>query len=681
MEATWRRMQHMLPARTQLHGMPRQSRNRMTTAASDGHSYRPALDGIRAVAIFAVLGYHLGYRWVPGGFLGVDVFFVLSGYLITVLLLAEHQETGRISLTGFWLRRARRLLPALFVMILVIALWVHADAPQFELPLRRQDLLWTLFYGANWHFIASGQDYFAQFSSSSPLRHAWSLAVEEQFYLVWPLIVLGVLSVRGKRRWPLGAICAAGVITSAVAMALLYDSGEPSRAYYGTDTRLHQPLIGALLAVFMTRRWSHRPKRVLPSFAAAAATAATIVLLTAFVSLSDTSAAYYSGLSLAVALCAAALIWGVETAPDRGIARLLGLPPVRWVGRISYGLYLWHWPMIIAISSPPALLAALPGSLGMNLTRVLATFGVAAASWSVIEQPIRRGRVAFAASTQRFATGVAMSTALLAPIVFWATEPALGLPLEIAGCSPSAAQPCLRRRGSDGMPVVAVVGDSIARSLDASFLRLAQEHDWTYVLAARGGCRLSHLMTAYRGHVLEAYRACYEETPHLLSLTLETWKPTAVVAMDRFEISDFMGPNGVVRTRTPEHIAAAETALIDVARVITSKNALLAFIELPPTIPGECLKKNQQSALNCQRPVANDIEQIPYNDVFKRLPTRVPHVSTISMTDVICPNGVCRPEVDGIAMRYDGVHFSPAANERLAPVLYQRLIDTGVIPR
>jgi len=150
--------------------------------------------------------------------------------------------------------------------------------------------------------------------------------------------------------------------------------------------------------------------------------------------------------------------------------------------------------------------------------------------------------------------------------------------------------------------------------------------------------------------------------------------------MDRVEIVDFIGPDGLVRTRTPEHIAAEETALTDVARAITSERARLVFIELPPLIPAECFKKDRPGP-DCQRQVASDIEQIPYNELFRRLAMRVPHVSTISMTDVICPDGVCRPEVNGILMRYDGAHFSPAASELLAPVLYERLIDIGVIPR
>ena len=183
--------------------------------------YRPALDGIRAVAVMAVIAYHLGYRWAPGGFIGVDVFFVLSGYLITSLLLAEHARTGGIALAAFWFRRARRLLPALFAMLIVVAIWVGLSASPFEMPMRREDLFWTLFYGSNWHFVQSGQDYFAQYGSASPLRHTWSLAIEEQFYLLWPLMVVGALWIGRRRPVILAWACVVGIASSVAAMAIL----------------------------------------------------------------------------------------------------------------------------------------------------------------------------------------------------------------------------------------------------------------------------------------------------------------------------------------------------------------------------------------------------------------------------------------------------------------------------
>ena len=369
--------------------------------------YRPALDGIRAIAVLAVIAYHFNYGWAPGGFLGVDVFFVLSGYLITSLLLGEYARTGRIALRDFWLRRARRLLPALFVLLVVVAIWVGLDEAPIARSLRRDDLLWTLFYASNWHFIQVGQDYFAQYASASPLRHTWSLAIEEQFYVVWPLLVAGTLWIGRKRPGVLAAACVVGIVVSGLAMALLFNPADPSRAYFGTEARMHQLLIGALLAVLV--RQKELPARFRRA-AGVVAPIAAVMLLVAFDRLHDQDPAYYRGVSVLLALTTAALVWAIEMNPRTRIARALSVRPVAWVGQISYGLYLWHWPVILAITVPPALLANLPGATtGLNLTRLVVTFGLTIASFYLVEQPIRRGRVpVIGRSARRFAVAAAV---------------------------------------------------------------------------------------------------------------------------------------------------------------------------------------------------------------------------------------------------------------------------------
>ncbi|HLZ37365.1 MAG TPA: acyltransferase, partial [Mycobacteriales bacterium] len=214
---------------------------RPSTVVGAGGRLR-ALDGVRGLAVLAVLFFHAGMPWAHGGFLGVDTFFVLSGYLITVLLLREWRETGGVSLRRFWARRARRLLPALLLVLAALAAYA-ATLPTEVRPRLRGDALATLGYVANWRFIFSGQSYFDQFSQPSPLRHMWSLAIEEQFYLVWPLVVFACLRLgRGRRRILVG-VAAAGVVVSTLVMAALYDSTDPSRAYYGTDSRMHTILI------------------------------------------------------------------------------------------------------------------------------------------------------------------------------------------------------------------------------------------------------------------------------------------------------------------------------------------------------------------------------------------------------------------------------------------------------
>ncbi len=205
-------------------------------------TYQPGLDGLRALAVGAVIAYHLDYRWAQGGFLGVDAFFVLSGFLITSLLLAEHRDTEGISLGAFWGRRARRLLPALFLMLTVVCLYAAWNVPAIQLGRLRADAISSIFYFANWHFIAAGQSYFDLFTSPLPLNHLWSLAIEEQFYLVWPLVVLALLKLgRGSRQYLTG-VTILGILYSQLAMVMLYTADNPSRAYYGTEARArHHP--------------------------------------------------------------------------------------------------------------------------------------------------------------------------------------------------------------------------------------------------------------------------------------------------------------------------------------------------------------------------------------------------------------------------------------------------------
>ncbi len=431
-------------------------------------AYSPALDGLRAFAVLSVMLYHGGVAIAGGGFLGVDVFFVLSGFLITTLLLLEFEATGGLDLPAFWGRRARRLLPALFVVlvaVLVYAAFLRGEAAESV----RSDVLATLFYVSNWWFILSGNSYFQQFQDPSPLTHTWSLAIEEQWYLILPLVLVLLLPrIRSRRVWAiaLGALA----IGSALLMAILHRAGsDPSREYYGTDTRLQALLVGAMLACVFTPGAVERFRGLARWLAPVALTGLLLVVVLA----TDSGDWLYSGGFLLVALLAAALLAAVLAHPQGWIAAGLSWAPMVWVGRISYGLYLWHWPVYVVLS-PERTGVSGPGLLAL---RVAVTFGVATLSYYAIEMPIRRGALAKLTAQQRLAVVVAAPVAVLALLGVTAVtaQPPQADSLEAIRDSvtrsptpmASASVPTATEPTGDVRAIL--VGDSVALSLFAAF--------------------------------------------------------------------------------------------------------------------------------------------------------------------------------------------------------------------
>ena len=346
------------------------------------------LDGVRAIAVTIVILFHLTPGTTVGGYLGVDLFFVVSGYLITTLLLRERNETGRIRLGAFWSRRARRLLPALAVLVLVCCTAAWAIGGDVLVGLGLQ-VLGAATFSSNWLLLAAGSSYFGD-SLPELFRNLWSLAVEEQFYLVWPLLLVLVL-VRMPRQLRLvlvGLLAAA----SAVAMAVLYTPADSTRVYYGTDTHAFGLAIGAflaLLAISWPRRaleWSRAARRLLGAVGPIA-----LLALLGFAVLMPGDAPFVFQGGLVIVAVLTAVVIAALLVPNTPLARLLDLGVFRWVGKRSYGLYLWHWPVFVLVVS------ALPdwrrdGASGWALGGIALAISVAAAalSYRFIEQPIRR---------------------------------------------------------------------------------------------------------------------------------------------------------------------------------------------------------------------------------------------------------------------------------------------------
>ena len=346
------------------------------------------LDGIRALAVAAVVLFHAGVEFLPAGFLGVDVFFVVSGFLITALLVAERERTGGVALAEFWKRRARRLLPALAALLIGTTI--------FTAVLLRGDLLDHLrevaaaaAYLTNWDLILREVSYFEQFERPSQLRHLWSLAVEEQFYVFWPLIFFAVLRLAG-RRWlaRLTWVAALGALASLIWMAVLYEPGaDPSRVYFGSDARAFTILLGVLLGLHWKpwrRAWGRASAAMLDITGACGLAAIAVIMVFA----RESDAWMYPWGLLALSLAAVA---AVASAARNGsvLSRALSAPPLRWLGERSYAVYLWHWPVLIALEWELGLDQAGPSLLAAGAAITLA---LAAASYEWVERPVREGR-------------------------------------------------------------------------------------------------------------------------------------------------------------------------------------------------------------------------------------------------------------------------------------------------
>jgi peptidoglycan/LPS O-acetylase OafA/YrhL len=358
-----------------------------------GFGYIPGLDGIRAIAVLAVLLYHADVPWMPGGFLGVDMFFVLSGFLITSIVLTELDKTGRLDFKRFYLRRARRLLPALLLTLAfaaVLAAFLATDAAATV----RRDIVGSLFYVTNWVYVVADQSYFEITGRPPLLQHLWSLAVEEQFYLVWPAVAAFAWRGGGRHRvreWAL--IGALGSTLIMIVVSLMSGYPEPndaSRVYFGTDAHAMGLLLGAALAAV----WL--PQRVKADLAAGARAivnvagfgALALVLLIMMNTQSNSAWLYRGGFLVFAAIMV--VVIAAASHPASLLGRALSVQPLRYIGERSYGLYLWHWPVFLVLR--PGLDVPLEGMSNLVL-RFAVTFGLAELSYRFVEMPVRNGAI------------------------------------------------------------------------------------------------------------------------------------------------------------------------------------------------------------------------------------------------------------------------------------------------
>ena len=355
-----------------------------STTSNQATTRLPGLDGLRALAVIAVIAFHEQLSAFPGGFLGVNVFFVLSGYLITDLLVAQWNRHGHLALRGFWMRRARRLLPALGVLLVAVTAATAVIEPA-QMTALRDALLAAATYSSNWWQALAHHSYFAQFGPPPPLQHLWSLAIEEQFYLLWPLLLIGILKTcqSGRIR---AALAWLGAVLSALAMAMVYIPGaDPSRVYYGTDTHASALFIGSALALSWPLRRMQALSRDGARIPDAIGLAGIALLAWAMGHFAGTDRVLYPAGLLIAALAAGGVV--LAAASPGLVSWALGGSVLRWIGIRSYGIYLWHWP-VIALAD-----AEFPRQFPAHwiwLPEVALSVGLAAASWRWVEEPIIR---------------------------------------------------------------------------------------------------------------------------------------------------------------------------------------------------------------------------------------------------------------------------------------------------
>ena len=594
----------------------------------------PALDGLRGLALLGVLLFHANGA-LPGGYLGVDLFFVLSGYLITSLLLAEHRETGRIALAPFWIRRARRLFPALLSLMPVVAIYGRYFARADELATVRAQALAALAYVANWQAIFRHQSYWQLFAAPSPLEHTWSLSIEEQFYVLWPLLVALVLRKRSERA--LLALCLVLSVLSMTAMLCLFDPANTTRAYLGTDTRMAGILLGAGLATVLSpnAHFGARAVRVLD----ACGLAAGLALGLAWVSLRGTNPFLYHGGFWLTELAALSLIACAIAGERSRVARLLAIRPLTWLGTISYGVYLWHWPVNVLLSPERTHVHG----LALHALRFTITFAIALASYRFLEQPIRKHGVPFSRPLFIVPAAVALSVFLVVHATYAEGRGQRATPAAQLPSALSAAPEFVRFR-------ISVFGDSTANSLGWS-LRNLHGQGVAVELLGKDGCNMLE-DTCEGSKWVEQVRAVH---PNASIVYL------AGVFLYGFHV------NG------DWHTACRPDWDAKLGRVLTLRLGELAHeggVVFTATAPYPVGPYENDSS--DRQEFHERIDCI--NAVIRKSAASVPGVRVLDVGTRLCPGGVCQQDVGASEpIRPDGVHFSIDASKGLAQWVYEEL--------
>lgn len=668
--------------------------------------YRPDIEGLRAVAIGLVLVYHAGVRFVPGGFVGVDVFFVISGFLITGLLIRELEQNGRVSLTRFYARRAKRLLPATGVVLVATAAMTWWTASVVEWRTFGMDIVGSALYVVNWVFAVRSVDYLAEDVGVSPVQHFWSLAVEEQFYIVWPLLLLVVgWWVRRRSQQRLRAVMTVGiavVIVPSFVWSVIMTANNPASAFFVTPTRLWELGIGAFVAIG-AGLWRKVPRivAIILGWIGLIAVATSGLIVTE-------EWAWPGYAALWPTLGTAAVIVAGYTSGRAGPAGLLAWQPAVWIGGLSYSLYLWHWPLLVSAT-------AMWGELGAKRGLLVVAFSFIPAylSYKLIENPIRfaqpvarSNRLALSLGANFSLIGVAAGLAL-ALVVPSSSTPADDLRAAGAealgvqgqgtveslkevdwfvpavteavddrpasydqGCSVDQVSPVpiLCEYGDpDGDVTIAMVGDSKIIQWQSALDAIAKEHGWHIYGYIKSACAFSTGTQLAKG---KPYTSCAEWNDRMLT-TVTDLDPDLVLVSNRVNraLEDPDDPD----SRTTQ---AMEDALAERWQELANAGIpVLVLLDNPS--PGmavyECVAEHMDDPEACtfDRDEGTKASAKPVQLAAAK---RVPGVRTIDMVDYICPDDECVPVIGHVLVYRQTSHLTDTYVRTLTDDLAEQLV-------
>jgi len=696
---------------------------------TDGRApFRPDIEGLRAVAVLLVLAYHARIPGFPGGYIGVDVFYVVSGFLITGLIVRELRATGRVDLLTFYARRARRLLPAALV---VIALTVIASAivlPPLRVPDVAADGAAAALYVSNIRFAAQATDYLQAELDPSPLLHFWSLGVEEQFYLFWPALLL-LVAGRGTNIRRIGLVVGIVALLS-FALGVVWTDSDAPLAFFLLPARAWELAVGAALAIGVARL-SRIPISLTPVVVGAG-----LALIVIGAVIFDTDTPFPGTAALLPVIGTALVISGGIPQPLNPMSRLVSVRPMRWIGGISYSLYLWHWPLLVLPAAAAGSDLPLPARLGL----VALTFVLADASRRWIEDPIRHGRVAklrpsrslgialvssVAVATVSLGLGVTAGPPAVAGSIGNASQSAivdLNLPTSLpstaaatnapatpsaeptlaptpAGPVPADLVPPLATVRQDLPPIYAdechaewketappdcvygrkdgktvfLIGDSHAAHWFPTFQRLADEQDWRLVSLTKSACPVADL-PVYNGTLKRQYTECDTWRTAVLD-RISREKPAMVVVSDSRIGQLWVNGNAVPYTDREDLWATGLERSLDELRKVAGHVVVIGDTPRPATDAPVCVSGHLDNALACATPLSEAIT--PAWTATERTVSTETGSTFIDPTAWLCPTVPCPAVIGNVLVYRDGHHMTTPFARALAPYLEPLLPTLG----